>query len=242
MFYTSTVWPAPGTCSFCVRHAATEGILTTNTATETVNDTIETENGAVMLAGHTRWRRTTLIAAPLAVASIGVALSMAAGILAATFAVSGTSFAITSNKLSATGFDGFGSSASLADGSHVPSVLAGIKSADLDGICLATPVSVPGVGKFALKITADGKLSADNLKLDVDQLSGNAEFHNAEIGRDATTLTKGPAVGSNAGVFGLQADSITVDSLNANALSAAAAGTFKLPGLKLNVVRGSAAC
>lgn len=238
-----TAWPVPGYSRFPRELLATEGAQSMNATTQTSTETAaDRPAAATMVAGHTRWGRTTLIAAPLAVGSIAVALSMAAGILAASFAVAGTSFTLTSNHLSATGFDGLGSSAGLADGSQKASLLAGIKHAELKGICLATGVSIPVIGKFTLKITSDGDLSADNLKLDADALAGDAAFKNAEIGRDATTLTKGPAVGTQRGVFGLQADSVTIDNLKASALSAAAAGTFKLPGLKLNALSGSVAC
>ena len=89
---------------------------------------------------------------------------------------------------------------------------------------------------LTLKITAgDGRtpVSATNLVVDADKLSGNVTFKNIQIGRDASTLNQVPGVTGPAGDFAQQATSVTIDNLYQHAY-ATTAGTFTLPGFKLS--------
>jgi hypothetical protein len=74
------------------------------------------------------------------------------------------------------------------------------------------------------------------------QLGGNADFTNIEIGRDASTLNKGPngAQGLQ-GLFSQQADRIVITDLRQVAW-AANAGRFRLPNLRMNLVDGRDEC
>jgi hypothetical protein len=92
------------------------------------------------------------------------------------------------------------------------------------------------LGAFTLKITAgtgSKPVSATNLVVDADQLSGDASFTNISIGQDASTLNKVPGVTGPPGVFAQQADSVTINNLRQHAY-ATTAGTFTLPNFSLS--------
>ena len=88
-------------------------------------------------------------------------------------------------------------------------------------------------------------MRASDLVIDMDQMDGNAEFTNMEIGRDASTLDKGPkGLGRGQGhsdLFGMQSDSIHVENLEQTA-RAASAGTFRLHNLSLGLSLGDDEC
>jgi len=79
-------------------------------------------------------------------------------------------------------------------------------------------------------------VSADNLVVDADQLSGNATFTNIAIGQDAGTLTEVPGTAGTSGGFGEQADTIVIANLRQHTWLTTA-GTFTLPGLSLSFSR-----
>lgn len=75
-------------------------------------------------------------------------------------------------------------------------------------------------------------MSVKNLAIDSDEISGDAEFNNIEIGRDSSTFDKVPIQGP-AGVYGQQADTVVIKNLYQHNYAATAA-VFKLPGLKMS--------
>jgi hypothetical protein len=79
---------------------------------------------------------------------------------------------------------------------------------------------------------------AKNLLIQMDDLKGEAEFTNIQIGQDASTLTAaGDFAGAKSpqkGAFGQQADEVTITKLKQVARSTSA-GTFQLSGLHLFV-------
>lgn len=78
--------------------------------------------------------------------------------------------------------------------------------------------------------------------MDATQLSGNASFHNIEIGRDASTLDKGPDTAQGMqDLFAQQADDINISNLRQTAW-ATNAGTFKLSGLSMKISKGKKEC
>jgi hypothetical protein len=83
---------------------------------------------------------------------------------------------------------------------------------------------------------------ATNMFVDMSQMDGNATFTNMEIGRDASTLDKGPP-GSKGlqGLFSQQADVVHIEDLRQVAW-ATSAGTFKLSGLHMEISRGKDEC
>jgi hypothetical protein len=196
--------------------------------------------------GRTRWRRFGLAAIP-AVAAVGIlGFMMQQGALAASFAVSGNAFTVTATELDGTGFSQFGTVDASASGDHFPVAVSGIASAKLYNMCqLVTTPNVPFVGTVYLKLTAGQgttPVSATDLTVDANQLSGDASFTKIDIGVDASKLTKGGAGGvGTAGGFGQQADGVVIKNLHQIAY-ATSAGTFELPGLNLSVSTSPVSC
>jgi hypothetical protein len=90
-----------------------------------------------------------------------------------------------------TGFEQFGGIASQAGGPQHPVAVSVIRNATLRSLCQSV-----AVGPFTLVLpagTGTTPVSADNLMVDADQLSGNATFTNIAIGQDAGALTEVPA-------------------------------------------------
>ncbi len=193
--------------------------------------------------GRTSWKKTAVIGMP-AVVAIGVMASvMAEGALAASFAVSGTSFQVSSGKLTSQGLASYVHTDRSADGRGHPVALLGIGDARLSDICQAAEVDTP-VGKVVFKLTAGGEageVTASNLVIDGEDLSGNARFGTAEIGRDASTLDQVPGVKGPRGKFGLQAGDIEVVGVKSHAWSATG-GNFRLKGMKVDVSIGGPKC
>ena len=109
-----------------------------------------------------------------------------------------------------------------------------IKNATLQSLCQSV-----AVGPFTLVLRAGAgstPVSADNLVVDADQLSGTATFTNIAIGQDAGTLTEVPGTSGASGGFGEQADTIVISNLRQHTWLTTA-GTFTLPGLSLSFSR-----
>jgi hypothetical protein len=179
--------------------------------------------------GKVRWRRFAVLFVP-ALATAGVLIGLTAkGALATNISVSGSAFEISSSQLNGTGFEQFGGQVTGGSATH-PVAISGIRTATLANLCQSV-----AVGPITLRISAGGggtPVSASNLIVDADQQSGNATFHNITIGQDAGTLTQDPGVTGQAGGFGEQADSVTIDNLRQNTWLTTA-GTFTLPGFSL---------
>ncbi|WP_327359436.1 DUF6230 family protein [Streptomyces sp. NBC_01304] len=172
-----------------------------------------------------------------AVLAVGAMASvMAEGALAASFAVSGTSFQVSSGKLSSQGLSSFVQTDRSVDGKGHPVALLGIGDATLSDICQAAEVKTP-LGTVVFKLTAGGEagnVTASNLIIDGEDLVGDARFGTAQIGRDASTLDEVEGVKGEAGKFGLQAGDIEVAGVRSHAWSATG-GNFRLKGMKLDV-------
>lgn len=187
--------------------------------------------------GRTRWRRFLAFTVPALAAAGFVVFGMANGAIAASFAVSGQTFKVSADRLEGTGFVQYGGTVRDKSGATHPVAISGIASASLSNLCQS--VKVPGA-PIVLTINAGGggkPATASNLLLDLTELQGDATFTNIEIGRDASTLDKGPSTGV-AGSFGQQSDKIVIDDLRQVAWSTTA-GTFSLNGLRLKVNVGA---
>lgn len=188
----------------------------------------------VAITGKVRWRRSAILMIPAtAVAAVLVGLT-ATGSIAASVSVSGSAFEVTSAQLRGTGFEQFGSIVAQASGTQHPVTVSVIRNATLQSLCQSV-----AVGPFALVLRAGGgstPVSADNLVIDADQLSGNATFTNIAIGQDAGTLTDVPGTTGASGGFGEQADTIVITNLRQHTWLTTA-GTFTLPGLSLSFSR-----
>ena len=183
--------------------------------------------------GGTRWRRFAIALVP-AVAIVGaIVVGMSNGAIAASFAVSGSTFKVSADKLVGNGFVQYGGLAVDKAGNAHPVAVSGIKSASLTNLCQS--VVVPGTSiSLVIRAGKTKDVTATDLMIDMQQLSGDATFQNISIGQDASTLDKGPstAVGQ-AGGFGQQADSVVITGLRQVAWSTSA-GTFTLNGLDLS--------
>ncbi|WP_251020071.1 DUF6230 family protein [Streptomyces sp. ISL-98] len=172
-----------------------------------------------------------------AVLTVGMmAAMMGEGALAASFAVSGTSFQVSSGKLTSQGLSSYVQTDRSADGKGHPVALLGIGDARLSDICQAAEIGTP-VGKVVFKLTAGGKagdVTASSLVIDAEDLVGDARFGTAQIGRDASTLDQVPGVKGETGKFGLQAGDIEVSGVKSHAWSATG-GNFRLKGLSIDV-------
>lgn len=193
--------------------------------------------------GRVRWRKTALVAVP-AVAAVGaMAVIMAQGALAASFAVSGTSFQVSSSRLTSKGLASYVQTDRSVDGKGHPVALLGIGEATLADICQAAEVGTP-LGTVVFKLTAGGpagEVTASSLVIDGEDLAGDAVFGTAQIGRDASTLDQVAGVKGEPGAFGLQAGDIEVVGVKSRAWSATG-GNFRLKGLKLSVGLGGTKC
>ncbi|WP_228979387.1 DUF6230 family protein [Streptomyces sp. DH12] len=196
------------------------------------------------VVGRIQWKRFAALSAPgvALTAALGVALS--SGALAASFAVSGQQFKVSAERLTGEGFAQYGSIDTNARGELLPVAVTAIRSAKLHSLCQSVVTSLPVVGDISLNLTA-GKttpVAATDLFVDATQLSGDAAFNNIEIGRDASTLDKGPdgAQGMQ-DLFAQQADDIHITGLKQVAW-ATNAGTFKLSGLNMKVSKGKKEC
>jgi Family of unknown function (DUF6230) len=187
--------------------------------------------------GRLNRRRLLAIMLPsLAAAAALVVLTMQS-VLAVSFSISGTPFTLTAKQLKGQGFEQFGvldhSVLKVLPGHTNQIVLTAnvIHSATITDLCQSV-----SLGAFTLRITAgtgSTPVSATDLVVDADQLSGNASFTHINIGQDASTLTDVPGVTGPPGDFAQQAATVTINNLRQHAY-ATTAGTFTLPDFSLS--------
>ncbi len=194
---------------------------------------------------HTSWKRFALFSLPAGAAVGGILIAMAQGALAASFTVSGQEFKISAEELNGEGFVQYGWLDQTVRQEAVPVAVAGIREAEIQGLCQSVLTEFPIVGQISLRLTAGDQgtpVIAENLVIDMSQMDGNASFENIEIGRDAGTLDQGPegAQGFN-DLFGMQSDTIVIEDLEQTA-RAASAGTFRLSGLSMGISMGDDEC
>ena len=190
---------------------------------------------ASMVRGRTRWRRFAVVTVPAVALAGAIVFGMANGAIAASFAVSGSTFKVSADKLVGDGFVQYGGLAVDKAGNQHPVAVSGIKSATLTNLCQS--VVAPGGISLVIRAgtQAGNPATATNLIIDMNQLSGDATFTNIDIGVDASSLTKGPDTAKGQpGGFGQQADSVTITGLRQVAW-ATSAGTFTLNGLDLHI-------
>lgn len=208
--------------------------------------------------GGTRWKRFAVVMVPAVAATAAIGVGLAQGALAASFAVSGQEFKVKAGHLDGHGFAQYGGVdmgyAELkgdAKTAH-PVAISTFKNATINNMCQSVVTDVPLLGKITLQLKAgEGKtpVSAENLYLDVSELKADAEFTNIDIGvaakntGDPKTGGKGPAVKDGSILengFAQQADRAVLDNVEQKAW-ATTAGTFKLSGLQMKLLKGSGA-
>jgi Family of unknown function (DUF6230) len=191
----------------------------------------------VTTEGGTRWRRFAAAIVPTVVVVGALGAGIANGAVPVSFAVSGVQFKVTASQLTGTNFVQYGSIVQEKNGTPHAVAVSEIGSADLANLCQSVSQSTP-IGTVVLKLTAGSggtPAHADNLLIDMTQLSGDATFTNINIGQDASDLSPRGAPGT----FGQAADKVQINNLSQTAW-ATTAGTFTLPGLNLSL--GSTGC
>ncbi|MGH3949786.1 MAG: DUF6230 family protein [Pseudonocardiaceae bacterium] len=190
--------------------------------------------------GHTRWRRFAVAIGIGGVATGLLTFGLSQGALAASFAVSGSSFKVNAEKLTGDGLVLYGGEIRSADGAKAVATL-GVRKASINDFCTGFVVkNLPVLGSVSIKLTNPGSLAGDNLILDVSDLNaGNLTLHDTQIGRDAGRLTGGPvdALGP-AGSAGVQAAALEVSGLRGDTW-ALTAGTVSMNGVHLTARPGS---
>jgi hypothetical protein len=207
--------------------------------------------------GRTRWGRFGILFGLSAGAVIGLLSLMSNGALAASFTVSGQQFKVSADRLEATGFVQYGTVDARHEpggdpGSQVPEPVAvsAMKTATITNLCQSVVTDLGDFGALTLKISAGTgpkPVTATNMVVDMTQLGGEAKFQNIEIGRDASTLDKGPTndpaetAQRREGFFSQQADRVVITDLKQVAW-ATSAGEFNLTGLSLRLRWGKDEC
>lgn len=201
------------------------------------------------VTGRVRWRKFAVLAVPGLAATAALAIALADGALAASFAVSGQQFKVSAKSLDGDGFAQYGGVDGQVGkdkpGDLLPVAITAIKKAELRNLCQSVVIGIPFIGDVSLNLKAGGgkdPVKAKDLFVDATQLRGNAEFKQLEIGRDASTLDKGPnnAQGMQ-GLFAQQADHVTINDLQQVAWATNAA-TFTLSGLSMDIAKGKREC
>lgn len=198
---------------------------------------IPTPDGAGQ--GKVRLRRFAALAVPASLAGAALVVLTAQGVLAAQFSISGIPFTVTANQIKGTGFEQFGYLDNTADGSPNLAdengqqlvMVSAIKSATLTNMCQSIALG----GTFLVIRAGRGNtpVSASNLVVDSDQLSGNASFTNLNVGQDASTLTEVPGVTGPIGDFAQQSDTVNITNLRQDNY-ATTASSFTLPGMTMS--------
>jgi Family of unknown function (DUF6230) len=193
----------------------------------------------VRSASGTRWLRFGITLAATGVAAVALVGLTAEGVLAASFSISGQPFTVTAKTIDGNGFEQFATLDNMPDnspnagdtGGQIVVVVSAIKDAKITNLCQSI-----ALGGTFLKITAGDNgtpVSATTLVVDSDQISGDASFSNISIGQDSSTLTEVPGVTGNLGVFGQQADTVTLTNVRQNNFATTAA-LFTLPNLHIS--------
>jgi hypothetical protein len=209
--------------------------------------------------GGTRWKRFAVVMVPSVAATAAIGVALAQGALAASFSVSGQSFKVTVDRLDGVGFSQYGAIDSgytlKGEKAAHPVAVSAFKSATLKNMCqsVVTP-GIPLLGSVSLTLKAGGgdtPVKAENLYIDVEELSADAEFKNINIGVAAGDLKSGPGPGVKQGEldqqranphgFAQQAETATLTDVKQTAW-ATTAGTFKLSGLKMSLHKGVKEC
>lgn len=200
--------------------------------------------GGPQRRGRVRLRRAAVMAVPAAAVAAGLAILTAEGALGVQFAISGMPFVVTADKLEGQGFEQFGALDNMIEnspnqgdtGGQVLVVTSVVKKGKLTNLCQS--VDLGGIQLVLTAGSGSTPVSVENLTIDSDDIKGDAEFNNIEIGRDSSTFDKAGVQGP-AGVYGQQADTVLIKNLYQHNYASTAA-VFKLPGLHMRF--GSEGC
>ncbi|MFD8594169.1 DUF6230 family protein [Kitasatospora sp. NPDC059646] len=204
--------------------------------------------------GKTRWKRFALVMVPSVAATAAIGVSLANSALAASFSVSGQQFKVTVDQLKGEGFSQFGGVDMEANKTPHPVAISAFDHATLQNLCQSVVTDLGPLGKWTLVLKAgqDAKnpVDAQQLLIDLNQLNADAKFGNINIGQDASTLqgsaidklkADGGSLPTGAQGFAQSAKTAELSKVQQTAY-ATSAGTFTLPGLKLNITQGANEC
>jgi len=194
--------------------------------------------------GGVRWKRFGAMLGLTTVVTAGLVALTAQGVLAANFSISGMPFTVTATHLHGEGFEQFATVDNMIEnspnegttGGQVVVIVSAIDKAELTNLCQS--VSLGGIN---LKITAGDHgtpVKAESLIVDSDQISGDTDFHDINVGQDASTFdrvndrTNGGKIKGGEGVFGQQARTVDIDNLRQNNY-ATTASRFNLTHLRM---------
>ncbi|MFE5792414.1 DUF6230 family protein [Streptomyces sp. NPDC056503] len=214
--------------------------------------------------GGTRWKRFAVVMVPSLAATAAIGVGLAQGALAASFAISGQEFKVSTDKLEGTEFVQYGSVNKGQDLEGkpfaAPVAVSGFDTAKITNMCQSVVTPVPGLGPITLRLEAGkaaaksgedkDKVQAEELYLDVSYLEADAAFEKIDIGiaagalnHDAQGKPSGrqgiqPNTQANPHGFGQRAERVTLTDVKQKAW-ATTAGTFRLPDLSLSLHRGT---
>ncbi|KDN83608.1 DUF6230 family protein [Kitasatospora cheerisanensis] len=204
--------------------------------------------------GKTRWKRFALVMVPSMAATAAIGVSLANSALAASFSVSGQQFKVTVDQLKGEGFSQFGGVDMEANKTPHPVAISAFDHATLQNLCQSVVTDLGPLGKWTLVLKAgqDAKnpVDAQQLLIDLNQLNADAKFGSINIGQDASTLqgsaidklkADGGSLPTGAQGFAQAAKTAELSKVQQTAY-ATSAGTFTLPGLKLNITQGTNEC
>jgi hypothetical protein len=193
--------------------------------------------------GRTFWGRAAIVFVPGMVVVGALGIAVAQGAMAASFAISGTSFSLSADKVVAKDLASYPGTSKAGDGKQHPTVLAGAQSAEITNMCAAQKVPTPfGDITMVVKSGQNGPVTATGLLSDMETLAGGkGTITNAQVGRDAATLDKVPGFTGPQGVFGTQADTVEVHDVKGTAW-AGTAGTINFTGISVAVKFGGEGC
>ncbi|MGA5192311.1 DUF6230 family protein [Streptomyces exfoliatus] len=210
--------------------------------------------------GGTRWKRFAVVMVPSVAATAAIGVGLAQGALAASFAISGQEFKVSTDRLVGEEFVQYGSVAKghTLDGKPfgAPVAVSGFDNARITNMCQSVVTPVLGLGDITLRLEAGGsdaakggnkdeQVYAEELYLDVSDLKADAQFTNIDIGVAAGSLPKKPGgqgiqPNTEAKEFGFaqRAENVTLTQVRQKAWATTAA-TFRLPDLSLSLHRGT---
>lgn len=204
------------------------------------------------MQGRTRWRRFALLMGPAFAMVATMLVLVANGVMAVSFAVSGTPFKLTADKLDGTNFVQIGSlnAVNSCDASNAASCQAGhqftaatlLDTATITNLSQTVCAAIPGFtsltglsGLVTLKagsaVATDRQVTATALIVDATALNGGtASFDQGiNIGQDFVV----PGTGGTIHTFSQQAPHVVITGLTQNGTDTAA-GSFTLPNLQLS--------
>jgi hypothetical protein len=187
---------------------------------------------------------------PSVAACAAICIAMGQGALAASFLISGRSFQVTADSLTARGFSLYGMVDVTRKRELVPVMVSGFRRATIRGLCQSYVVDIPLLGTQTLRLTGSGRpAEASDLFIDAtSQAATDANFTGLDIGVAQGAITKGPVRPEDRGSrffdpdgVAQQAVSTTLTDVRSNAV-ALSAGTFSIPGLRVRLEHGNHAC